>query len=74
MSQQLIEEVVRLKELLRCEMANHNKFRAEVYSDPEFKVIIERREKERQARHSQEYLNNLLDEVEGLELAAEVRF
>ena len=73
MSQQLIE-VLRLKELLRCEMSNHNKFRAEVYSDPEFKAIIERREKERQAQHSEEYLDNLLDEVEGLELAAEVRF
>jgi hypothetical protein len=74
MSQQLIEEVARLKELLRCEQANHREFRTQIYSDPEFKAIIERREKERQAQHSQEYLNNLLDEVEGLELAAEVRF
>ncbi len=70
MSAQLTEEIVRLRELLRCEMANHNAFRLEVYRDPEFAPIIERRDRERQDRHSQEYLDNLLDEVEGLELEA----
>jgi hypothetical protein len=64
MSKQLIEEVVRLKELLRCEQANHRNFRLEVFRDPEFAVIIERRERERQQKHSEDYIRRTLEELE----------
>jgi hypothetical protein len=65
MSAQLIE-VVRLKELLRCEMANHSAFRAQIYLDPEFKAIIERRDKEKHAERTQRYIDRLLKENEDL--------
>jgi len=70
MLQQLIEEVSRLKELLRCEQANHREFRTQIYSDPEFKAIIERREREQYDERTQEYLDRLLGETEELELVA----
>jgi hypothetical protein len=64
-----MEEVERLKELLRCEQANHTAFRAEIYSDPEFKQIFERRQKEKFAERTQSYIDRLLGEIEELELA-----
>jgi hypothetical protein len=67
MLQQLIEEVSRLKELLGCEQANHREFRTQIYSDPEFKAIIERREKEKYDECTQEYIDRLLGEIEELE-------
>ena len=70
MLQQLIEEVSRLKELLRCEQANHREFRTQIYSDPEFKAIIERREREQYDERTQEYFDRLLGETEELELVA----
>ncbi len=70
MSQQLREEVARLKELLRCEQANHTQFRYQIYSDPEFKAIIERREREKYDERTQEYIDRLLGEIEELELVA----
>ncbi len=70
MSQQLIEEVARLKELLRCEQANHSAFRYQIYSDSEFKAIIERREIEKEAERTQKYIDGLLEEIEELESVA----
>ena len=70
MLQQLIEEVSRLKELLRCEQANHREFRTQIYSDPEFKAIIERREREQYDERTQEYIDRLLGEIEELESLA----
>ena len=66
----LIEEVARLKELLRCEQANHREFRTQIYSDPEFKAIIERREIEKEVERTQEYIDGLLEEIEELESLA----
>jgi hypothetical protein len=63
-----MEEVARLKELLRCEQANHTAFRTEIYSDPEFKAILERRERQRYAERTQQYIDRLLGEIEELEL------
>lgn len=70
MSAQFTEEVIRLKELLRCEMANHAQFRTQIYSDPEFKAIIERRDKEKHAERTQQYIDRLLEENEELESLA----
>jgi hypothetical protein len=63
----LIDEVAWLKEFLRCEQANHRKFRTQIYSDPEFKAIIERREKEKYDERTQKYIDRLLGEIEELE-------
>jgi hypothetical protein len=37
------QEVMRLKQLLQWEQNVHREFRAQVYGDPEFRAIIERR-------------------------------
>jgi hypothetical protein len=63
MSAQLMEEVVRLKTLLEQEQACHREFRKEVFSDPEFKAIIERRGREAAQKRTEDYVDRLLDEV-----------
>jgi hypothetical protein len=75
MSQQEAEEILRLKQqvehlkgLLADSMACERSFRLEVYRDAEFAPIIERRDRERQQRASEEYTDRLLYEIEGLDL------
>jgi hypothetical protein len=65
-----VQEVARLKQLLAWEQNNHRAFRAEVYSDPEFSVIIERRGRERMQRRTEQYISRLLDDVEVLEVSS----
>jgi hypothetical protein len=55
--------IERLKTLLQQEQAVHREFRTEIYSDPEFKVIFARRERERSDRRTMEYLTKLLLEA-----------
>jgi hypothetical protein len=50
-----VAEVARLKQLLQWEQNNHRNFRREVYSDPEFRVIFERRQKENSRRRDRQY-------------------
>jgi hypothetical protein len=48
-------EMARLKQLLQWEQNNHREFRQEIYSDPEFRVIFERRQRERSRRRDRRY-------------------
>src|SRR5208283_2524452 len=56
-------EIARLKQLLIWEQNNHRAFRYETFTDPEFKVIIERRQRESSFQRTQEYQQKLLLEV-----------
>ena len=57
------QEVARLKTLLTQEQNVHREFRAQVYSDPEFRVIIERRLAEGRQQRTEAYRSKVLTEV-----------
>ena len=59
-----VQEIERLKQLLQWEQNVHREFRTEVYSDPEFKVIFARRDRERSDRRTLEYLTKLMLEAD----------
>jgi hypothetical protein len=50
-----VAEIGRLKQLLQWEQSNHREFRREIYSDPEFRVIFERRQRARSRRRDRQY-------------------
>jgi len=67
------QEIARLKELLEQQQAQAREFRTEIYSDPEFKMIFERRQRERSQQRAENYTQKLLREIADQKLELELR-